>query len=137
MIPATELELVADKGVAGSKRYFGRRSILGEPTKRQVTLIEREQISEHAAALGVEFFAPGIVRSNIETEGIDLVPLEGKTLRIGAALVRVGKPRTPCAKMDQIMPGLRALMEDSRQGVLAQVIGSGTVRLGDEIRVED
>src|SRR5256885_7561570 len=49
-------------------RYFGRVSRnSGKPSRRQLSLIEREQIAEHAAPLGLETIAPGAVRANIET----------------------------------------------------------------------
>jgi len=35
--------------------------------------------------------------------------------------------------MDRICQGLRELMGNGRQGVMAQVIRSGTVRIGDAI----
>jgi MOSC domain-containing protein YiiM len=136
MIRLEEVELVAENGIAQDKRYFGRRSVLGQPGKRQVTLIEREQVAEHASALGCDPFAPGLVRSNIETSGLDLVPLQGQVIQIGnSAKLLIGEPRDPCEKMDRVKPGLRTLMENDRQGVLAQVISSGTIRAGDEIRV--
>jgi MOSC domain-containing protein YiiM len=37
--------------------------------------------------------------------------------------------------MDLIAPGLKNLMEEGKQGVLAQVITSGQVRVQDEIVV--
>ena len=135
MLPLREIEVVAERGIVQDKRYFGRRSANGLPSKRQVTLIEREQIQEHARALGAQGIAAGAVRSNLETEGIELVSLKGKTVQIGTARILVGEPRDPCEKMDGVMPGLRTLMENDRQGVLSQVVGSGTIRVGDEIRV--
>ena len=138
--PGTPLEaveavaVVAGQGILGDTRYFGRLSRdTGQPTRRQVTLIEREQIAEHAAALGLPFITPGAVRSNIETTGINLVSLLGREVEIGGAVLRLYGPRDPCAKMDAICQGLRALMMNSRQGVLAEVIRSGTIRIGDPI----
>ncbi len=135
MLAVEGFELIAGDGIVQDKRYFGRRSSNGQPSKRQVTLIEREQIAEHAQALGRAGFPPGAVLSNIETEGIQLVGLEGKMVEIGSARLLIGKPRDPCEKMDRLAPGLRALMENDRQGVLAQVVTSGTIRPGDPIRV--
>ncbi len=135
MIAMDQIEVVAERGIAQDKRYFGRRAANGQPSKRQMTLIEREQIAEHAATLSCPVFAPGAVRSNIETEGMNLAPLKGQTIQIGNARLLVGEPRDPCEKMDRLMPGLRKLMEDDRQGVLAQVVASGTIRVGDEISV--
>jgi len=107
----------------------------GQPRRRQVTLIEREQIGEHAAVLGLPAITPGRVRSNIETDGISLIDCLGKQLQIGDAILLIYDPRTPCAKMDAVAPGLRELMKNNCQGVLAQVIRSGTVRVGDPIQL--
>src|SRR5438477_60277 len=128
------IEVVADKGILGEPRYFGRTSSrTGKPSRRQVSLIEREQIAEHAAALGLQAIPPGAVRSNIETLGIDLISLIGRKIEIGEAVLLLYAPRDPCAKMDAICQGLRELMLDNRQGVLAQVVRSGKIAVGDSI----
>ena len=130
------IELVEAKGIVGDTRYFGRLSgSTGQPTRRQVSLIEREQIAEHSRALGLGGIPPGAVRSNIETTGVNLLTLLGHEIQIGSAVLRVHSPRDPCAKMDAICQGLRERMMGQRQGVLAEVVGSGTIRAGDSIRV--
>ena len=123
------IEVVAGKGIAGNPRYFDRGS------RRQVTLMEREQIAEHAATLGRETIPPGAVRSNIETAGLSFTPLVGQEVQVGEAVLRLYAPRDPCAKMEAIAYGLRHLMSDGRQGVLAQVIQSGRIRVGDTIHL--
>jgi MOSC domain-containing protein YiiM len=126
------LTLVAEKGIAEDERYFDRvSSRTGQPSRRQVSVIAREQIAEHAVTLGLESIAPGAVRSNIETRGIDLSAFVGQEIEIGEAALFVYALRTPCPKMDAICPGLRALMENGHQGVVAQVIRSGRIRVGD------
>lgn len=136
--PVETIEIVEGKGIAADARYFGRLSReSGQPSRRQVTLIEREQIAEHAAGLGLPAIAPGAVRSNIETAGINLIALLGREIEIGEAVLRLYAPRDPCAKMDAICQGLRARMMDQRQGVLAEVVRSGRVRVGDRIVVHD
>src|SRR5262249_42876869 len=83
-----QIEVVEAKGIQNEPRYFGRTSRdTGQPNKRQITLMERELISEHAATLGLEAISPGAVRSNIETTGIDLVSLIGKEVEIGEAIL--------------------------------------------------
>ena len=132
------IQVVEGKGVTGDARYFGKLSRdTGQPTRRQVTLIEREQIAEHATALGLPAIAPGAVRSNIETSGINLIALLGREIEIGKAVLRLYAPRDPCAKMDAICQGLRARMMDERQGVLAEVVRSGAVRVGDTILIRE
>lgn len=96
-------------------------------------MIEREQITEHAATLGLQSIPPGAVRANIETEGIDLIRHIGKKLQIGDVILFLYEGRTPCEKMDALCPGLRALMENNRQGVMAEIIQSGTIRSQDSI----
>jgi MOSC domain-containing protein YiiM len=128
-----KIEVIEGKGIVGNPRYFARRSRSGGLSKRQVTLIEREQIAEHAATLGMETLRPGDVRSNIETEGIHLTALVGKQVSVAEAVLLFYEPRTPCQKMDALCNGLKTLMEDGKQGVVAQVVRSGTIRVGDPI----
>src|ERR1051325_5081995 len=133
-----EIELVEAKGILGEPRYFGRANReTGQPSRRQLTLIEREQISEHAASLGLSSIAPGAVRANIETVGINLIALIGREVEIGEAVLSIYAPRDPCAKMDAICQGLRELMMDKKQGVLAQIFRSGRIRVGDALKPLD
>jgi MOSC domain-containing protein YiiM len=125
------VEAVADQGLVGDLRKFGRFGSDGKPGKRQVTLIAREEIAGHAAALGLMAIAPGRVRSNIETTGLDLMSLVGRQVRVGTAILLFVEGRTPCEQMDEICQGLRERMKDDRQGVLAKVVQSGTIRVGD------
>jgi len=131
-----EIEVIESKGLLGEPRYFEKASReTGRPSKRQVTLIEREEIAEHAATLGLQSIAAGAVRSNIETSGIDLISLIGKEVEIGEAILLLYAPRDPCAKMDAICQGLREQMMNNRQGVLAQIIRSGKIRVGDQVKI--
>ncbi len=129
------VEVLTAQGVVGDPRYFGRLSRdTGQPSRRQVTLIEREQIAEHALGLGLPSIPPGAVRSNIETSGINLIALLGREIEIGGAILRLYAPRDPCAKMDALCQGLRERMLNQRQGVLAEVLQSGSIKVGDAIR---
>jgi MOSC domain-containing protein YiiM len=138
MIHQNELHLVAGKGIEQDRRYFDRSNHkTGRPYRRQVTLVERETIAEHAAVLGLPSIPPGVVRSNIETEGANLGNWLGHDIQIGTAVVRFYEKRTPCGQMDAICSGLRTLMKNGRQGVLAEVIQSGVVRVGDVVAVRE
>ena len=131
-----EIHVVAGKGILGEPRYFGKISRhTGNPSRRQVSLMEREQIAEHATALGLESIPPGAVRANIETEGIDLIQHLGKQIKIGEAILLLYEGRLPCGQMDAICTGLRTLMENNRQGVLAEIVQSGIIRREDSISV--
>lgn len=127
------LDVEKQKGIVGNPRYFARKSRDGGISKRQVSLIEREQISEHATTLGLETISPGTIRANIETSGVDLISLVGKEAQVGSAILFFYEARTGCAKMDAICIGLRELTNGNRLGVLAQVVRSGRIEVGDEI----
>jgi MOSC domain-containing protein YiiM len=130
----SEVYAEAGKGLAGDSRVFGRKNQRGEPSRRQVSLIAREEIACHAAALGLKEIAPGAVRSNIETMGIELTAFLGREMEVGGAVLLFYEARTPCWKMDRIAQGLQAMMTCGHQGVLAQVVRSGQIRVGDGIR---
>lgn len=128
--PLTEvdsIEVVEAQGIRDNPRYFER------DTKRQVSLIDRETLADHANALGQAPFPPGAVRANVETVGVDLVALTGQQVRIGEAVLLFYEARTPCHRMEALAAGLRERMENGRQGMLAQVVESGTIRVGDSI----
>ena len=130
------IEVIEAKGISGEPRYFGRMSRdTGQPSRRQISLIEREQIAEHAAALGLETIPPGAVRANIETQAINLIEFIGRPMQIGQAVLFLYEGRKPCQKMDAVCPGLRGLMEHNRQGVLAEVIKSGRICRNDPIQL--
>jgi MOSC domain len=130
------IEAIAGKGILNEPRYFERISRrTGQPSRRQVSLIEREQIAAHTAALRLEGIPPGAVRANVETEGIELAACLGCRVQIGEAVLLIYEARLPCEKMDAVCRGLRELMQHNRQGVLAEVLSSGTIRVGDPIAV--
>ena len=124
----------AGQGIAGDARVFGRQNRTGQISRRQVSLIAREEIARHAAALGLPGIPPGAVRSNMEITGIELAAFLGCEMEVGEAVLLFYEARTPCHKMDRIAPGLQALMSQGRQGVLAQVVLSGKIRVGDKIQ---
>jgi MOSC domain-containing protein YiiM len=130
----SEVYAEAGQGLVGDARKFARKNQQGEPGRRQVSLIAREEIALHAAALGLPEIAAGAARSNIETTGLDLVSFLHREMEVGQAVLLFYEARTPCWKMDRIAPGLQAMMSQGRQGVLAQVIRSGWIRTGDAIR---
>ena len=93
---------------------------------RQVLLMSEENCD----AFGL---APGEVRENIVTRGLDLQALPaGTRLEIGAAALEITKDCEPCAFIDALRPGLRERMV-RRRGMLARVVRSGEIRVGDEI----
>jgi MOSC domain-containing protein YiiM len=85
---------------------------------------------ENCDAFGL---TPGEVRENIVTRGIDLQALpSGTLLEIGHAVFEITKDCEPCIFIERLRPGLQAQME-RRRGMLARVLRSGEIQVGDEI----
>src|SRR5262249_14155416 len=94
--------------------------------KRQILLVDVE-------TLEATELAPGAIRENITTQGINVNGLAlGQRLRIGGALVEVSAVCTPCDQLEKVRPGLRRELY-GRRGMLCRVIEGGAVRPGDPI----
>lgn len=135
MHSASTITLESGKGIVENSRYFAKRSRDGSVQRRQVSLIEREVLEEHASALLVPSFPAGAVRSNIETSGFDLAAHVQCTVQIGTVILFFYAHRDPCSKMEAVAPGLMKRMLNGRQGVLAQVVQGGLIRVGDTIEL--
>jgi MOSC domain-containing protein YiiM len=95
--------------------------------KRQVLLVDIE-------TLDAMKLAPGAIRENITTQGLNVNSLKvGYRLRAGTALLEVSSVCTPCDQMERIRPGLRRELW-GRRGMMCRVIRSGMVRRGDPIQ---
>ena len=151
MTSVLEMELVEGKGIRGNDRYFDRKTVKGGASPRQVSLIDRSTIKYHEEQVNnTGCLAPGAIRSNIETilinskddKNRDVAPdcpyihLLNKQLQIGnSAVIELMLARTPCWEMDVLSQGLQQSMKGERQGVLAKVIKSGTIKIGDPISI--
>ena len=118
-------ELVAGTGLAGSA-----------PTtaKRQVTVLSQEAWRRAAAEAGQPDADPALRRANLLVTGVDLKESAGRTLRIGAAQVRIHGETKPCERMDTTAASLRdALAPDWRAGAYGEVVEGGPIRPGDPV----
>jgi MOSC domain-containing protein YiiM len=120
-----------------SERHERRRAIAGRglegcahanPPKREVLFVSKE----HLDSGDVE---PGAIRENITIEGTDVErwPI-GQRVRVGEAEFEVTMVCDPCHRMDELRDGLRVELEGKR-GMLARVVESGEVAVGDEIEL--
>jgi MOSC domain-containing protein YiiM len=98
------------------------------PPKREVLFASKE----HLDAVGVE---PGATRENLTVEGDDVErwPI-GQRVRAGEAVFEITMVCDPCHRMDELREGLRAELE-GRRGMLAKVVESGEVAVGDQIEL--
>ncbi len=122
MQPVDEAEVLANLGLKGDMHALPDSS-------RQVLLIEKETLDDFQ-------LTPGLVKENITTQGVVLRTLRrGAKLALGSEVIlEVTQSCTPCKRMDEIRPGLRAEIAGKR-GMLARVIRGGTIKRGDTIEV--
>ena len=94
--------------------------------KRQVLVMDEETLRIFA-------LAPGIVRENVTTEGLDVNGLAvGQKLRLGEVELQVSLVCDPCEQIEALRPGLQSEMQ-GRRGMLCKVTRGGVLRVGDEI----
>ncbi|MEO8290150.1 MAG: MOSC domain-containing protein [Gaiellaceae bacterium] len=94
--------------------------------KRNVLFVAAEDLE----ALEVE---PGRVMENFTVRGAEVMKWPvGQRLAIGEAEFEVSMVCDPCHQMDEIRPGLQAAI-DGRRGMLARVLKTGRVSVGDRI----
>ena len=98
------------------------------PPKREGLFVSKE----HLDSVGVE---PGAIRENLTVEGDDVEkwPI-GQQVRAGEAVFEITMVCDPCHRMDELRQGLRAELQGKR-GMLARVVESGEVAVGDEIEL--
>ena len=120
-----EARFVAGYGIEGDRHSSDR------PGRQdyQVLMVDVETLAE----LGLK---PGDVREQVTTSGFDVGSLEpGQEVSLGSeVVVRVSRPATPCARMDEMRGGLQRKLQ-GRRGQLAAIVTGGTVRVGDEVRM--
>ena len=85
-------------GIEGDRHATTR----AERRDYQVLLIDRETLDDLD-------LAPGVVRENVTTSGIELGSLgSGRRLGLGDQVVlEISKPSLPCSRMDEVRRGLR------------------------------
>jgi MOSC domain-containing protein YiiM len=118
MEPLESARVFENEGVEGCAHRRGG--------KRNVLFVAVEDLE----ALGVE---PGAVKENFTVRGAEVMKWSlGQRLAVGDAEFEVSMICDPCELMETIRPGLLAEI-DGRRGMLARVLKSGQVAVGDTI----
>ena len=127
------VKAVAGKGLEGDRYAKKIGTYSNNPgSGRDVTLIESEAIEALRRDYHVELDA-GESRRNIVTQGISLNHLVDKEFRVGEVILRGTRLCEPCSHMEQltVKGALRGLIH--RGGLRAEIVKSGTIRVGDII----
>ena len=125
-----EIKLLFGKGVVGDRHFHENND-----ARSQVTLIESENIDYYNNKFKTNY--PYIdFRRNIVTKGIQLNDLIGKKLLIGNVEVQGHDLCRPCKHLEETLKGQDIIKEFLKRGGLrCEILNSGTVIIGDEIKV--
>jgi MOSC domain-containing protein YiiM len=140
LVSRAPMEMLEESGISPEQGVFGdfrgRAKPNGRVTKRQVSVLRREDWALAEAELGMAL--PWTMRrANLLVDGLDLPHVAGTVIAIGAIRLRVSGECDPCRRMDEQQDGLwPALVPDWRGGYLTTVIAGGHARLGDQVRIE-
>ncbi|NOY99712.1 MAG: MOSC domain-containing protein [Chloroflexi bacterium] len=131
--PVDNVRAVAGMGLEGD-RYFYRTGTYSKKhdESREVTLIEIETLEALARDYNLKL-TPVDSRRNITTRGAALNHLVGKEFRVGEAVLRGIRLCEPCKHLETVtgQPVRAGLVH--RGGLRAQIVVSGTIRVGDAI----
>jgi MOSC domain-containing protein YiiM len=126
----TEVAVEIGKGLAGD-HYRGSSG------NREVTLIQGEHLDGVAQILGKDNIDPSLTRRNLVVRGINLLSFANRRLQIGDVILEMTGPCEPCSRMEENLgPGGYNAMR-GHGGICTRVIQSGTIRVGDEIRLAE
>lgn len=137
-VPMQSLEAVqavAHVGLTGD-RYALKTGYWSYAEKsRDVTLIEAEEMERLEQEAGIQL-APGESRRNLTTRGVRLHDLVDKEFWIGPVLARGLEICEPCTHLAGLVdkPVIKPLVH--RAGLRAELLTSGSISVGDLIRVE-
>ena len=133
MRPVQSAVAVAGQGLVGDRYQTGTGQwCYDRRLYDDVTLIAAEALDAAGAEHGVHLQG-GAARRNLETRGVDLQALVGRTFGIGEVVLRGNRACEPCRYLDQVtgQPAKAAL--NGRGGLRASVITGGAVRVGDPV----
>jgi MOSC domain-containing protein YiiM len=138
MLVVWEFEVVAGSGIVGDHYFSSRQRHPGQ----NLTLIEAEEVEAFNARVGRQL-APTDPRRNVVTRGVRLNELVGKTFAIGTATLRGVELCEPCGTLAGYLSGPDLSKTDfisqfaHRCGLRADVVTSGTIRVGDLVVLLD
>lgn len=121
------VEAEAGVGLVGD-RYHGTKH-------RHVTVQALDDLAVAEGLLGRPI-DPGLTRRNITVDHGPLPTRPGERMRIGGVELEVVRIAAPCRLLDDWLgPGAMQALKSPRGGTVFRLLGSGTIRVGDEVVV--
>lgn len=126
-VPIDVATLLAGHGIDGDRKA-------GRNPKRHLNIMMRETLDE-LMPCGFKTEA-GAMGEQLQIRGIDIESLpSGTHLKLGdSAIVRLNKFRTGCVWLEHIQ-GRDCADTEGKLGLMASVIASGDIRVGDAVEV--
>ena len=114
---------VAGKGLEGDRHFHENGARPGQA----LTLVAAEEVE----AVGL---APGETRRQVTVRGVDVNGLVGKRFRVGEVECVGVELCEPCTHLQE-MTGRPGLIKElaHRAGINADIVGGGTIRVGDPV----
>ena len=130
IIEATEIDLVAGKGIVGDRHFKDFNESFN-----QLSIIESENIDEYNFKKKLNI--PHLnFRRNIVTKGIRLNDLVQKRIKIGTVELEVIDLCRPCRHLSEKLRRNDIIKEFLRKGgIRCQIINDGKISLGDQIKI--
>ena len=137
MEPRETAVAVEGRGLEGDRYHAGTGH--WSPIRRNgdgLTIVDGDVLDRVSRAQHLDL-EPGDTRRNLTSRGIDLDAAIGRRLAIGAVEVRVVRRCEPCSYLDGLLDREVLVHLVHLAGVRVDILVSGTIRVGDEIRVLD
>ncbi len=136
MMPVPAVKAISGVGLEGDRYAREAGTFSQKLPNNQVTLIEQEALDAAARDYKLDLSAAES-RRNVLTMGIALNHLVGREFRIGEVRLRGLKLCEPCGHLKKLTGKevIRALKH--RGGLRAEILQSGPICVGDEIREEN
>lgn len=127
-----EVKAIAGKGLEGD-RYFNADG-WDEP-KKEITLVEIEAVEAANRDYDIDL-TPEDTRRQIVTRGVALNHLVGKEFTVGDVRCLGIKLNEPCNHLRKLAGKSLIKPLIHRGGIRAQILESGTIKLGDPVTAE-
>lgn len=131
---APAIEVVAGAGIVGDRYFVTQHTKAG----KQITLIEAEEIESFNARNGTRLSLTD-PRRNVVTRGVRLAPFVGREFTVGPVRLRGIELCEPCGTLSGYLAACGMAKRDfirdftHRCGLRADVVASGTIRIGDAV----
>lgn len=126
-VPVASVELIAGHGIKGDRKA-------GRNPKRHINIVSMNTV-ETLHELGFQV-SPGELGEQLVVDGVDVMsPPIGTQIQLGdSAIIELTMERTSCAWLE-VIHGQSKDDATGQLGMLATVITSGTIHIGDDIRI--